>query len=127
MTPSIHIQDLFSPLNALLTLVTAVTVAVVALAQAKRVSRERLDQTIAEYDRINKALQQADEVRQRAMVDKEDKILRFSHRIGVVEGQNRWLTQSLLLEQQYCQMVVAELRRMGGSVPPRPPVDEETG
>jgi hypothetical protein len=113
-------NELLSPLNALFTLLMGVVTVVVALFQTRRITHERLDETIEDYDKINRALKEQVELQALASTNKEDKILKLTLRVGQVEGQNRWLTQSLLMEQQYCQQITAELRRLGGTPPPRP-------
>jgi hypothetical protein len=119
--------SLFSPLNALVTLVIAIVTVVVALTQTRKLRIERLDQTIEEYDKINRALREQDEQRVKTLGDKEDKILRLTLRIGQIEGQNRWLIAQNLLLEQYCQQMVALARKGGLDVPPRPTVDQEGG
>lgn len=117
------LADFLTPINAAVTLIIALVTALVALGQTRKITHDRLDETIEDYDKINKALREQVDQQREASTKQEDKILKLSLRIGVVEGQNKWLVQQNLLMEQYVQQLTLILRRAGTDVPPRPVVD----
>lgn len=118
-----NVWQIVTPLNALTAIVVAVVTAIVGLWQVRRVTRERLDETIDEYAKAAQAKDVRIEELQQSVARQDEKILRMSRRIGQVEGRERYLLQEKVLMERYCNQLRAQLLRAGETVPPRPHVD----
>ena len=115
---------IFSVLNAIIALIIALITSVVGLYQVRRITRERLDETIEDYAKINAAK----DIRLEELTKQSDKqatqISDTNYRLGTVESHNRWLLEKNMLNEQYCQALTGLLRRNNIPVPPAPRIEE---
>jgi uncharacterized membrane protein YcjF (UPF0283 family) len=111
-------------LSALSAVIVAVVTAILGLWQVRRVTRERLDETIDEYAKVNNAKDIRIEELEKSAVRQEEKITRMSQRIGQIEGRNLYLMQDKMLLERYCTELRALMLRAGLPVPPRPQIEQ---
>jgi hypothetical protein len=113
----------FSALNALVAVGSGVVTAVVGIWQARRQTRENLNQTIDEYATLNNVKDERIEELEKSMRREEERNLQVSRRLGVLEGQNKYLMEERILLEQYCQQLRTLCLRAGVTVPGRPQLD----